>query len=715
MIDRVHCPYTDDEFIADDSFTLISRLDVRNPLHLHLNGSIALTVVSVKLKGTENYQVLFCVMLLAFEGKNKTGFIDGSCKRYNIDEVLCRKWYRVNAVLLGWILNSVSEKLFLGEIFSKRAKHVWEELKETFDKVDGSFLMGLDDTYMKTRSSILSRETLPDVRSAYAIISSEESHRVASGSITGTSERCFKVIGYLADFGKKKAGQNFKSKNFFNNNTIGSSSSSGFTDEQLSTLISLIKYNSLIRKNVQANMAGANQHMNHTDKEFDNVYDILHLRIKVGHPNRTEAFISKIGNLRLSNALVLLYSLDRHQFIFLRDVKFFEYVFPFKDSFIEKTDTTSNSDSSHSSMPGEGVTTADFPSGNSGNDAQSSDDTFVAQNEQTVFPRNYNDFVVDSMVKYGLENYTDAMNNEMDALLRNDTWESLNRYKARLVAKWFNQKEGVDYEETFFPMVKMVPVRCLLYLVVLNYWFVFQLDVNVFLYGDLVETIYMKPPEGYFPDGDNKTDKGVFIALLVYVDDIINTGNSFSEIEKFKVFLKTKFMIKDFGNLKYFLRIEVIDTSQGIYLDQRKYVLDLLSEYASGDDPLLYNITDYQKLMRNSIYLTNTRPDIYYVVHYLSQFMHSPLKSHLKTAFKVLRYLKGSLSLGIHITKCSGIVLKAYSDADWTKCVVTRKSVTCYCVFVNNTLISWKSKKHNTLSKSSTKAEYRALALVTKK
>ncbi|GJS71431.1 ribonuclease H-like domain-containing protein [Tanacetum coccineum] len=322
-------------------------------------------------------------------------------------------------------------------------------------------------------------------------------------------------------------------------------------------------------------------------------------------------------------------------------------------------------------MPGEGVTTADFPSGNSGNDAQSSDDTFVAQNEQ---------------------------------------------------------KEGVDYEETFSPMVKMVPVRCLLYLVVLNYWFVFQLDVNnVFLYGDLVETVYIKPPEGYFPDGDNKTDKGVFIALLVYVDDIINTGNSLSEIEKFNVFLKTKFMIKDFGNLKYFLRIKVIDTSQGISLDQRKYVLDLLSEYgmlacklfvsneASGDDPLLYNITDYQKLMGKLIYLTNTRPDIYYVVHYLSQFMHSPLKSHLKTAFKVLRYLKGSLGLGIHITKCPGIVLKAYSDADWTKCVVTRKYVTCYCVFVNNTLISWKSKKHNTLSKSSTKAEYRALALVTKK
>ncbi|GJT19241.1 ribonuclease H-like domain-containing protein, partial [Tanacetum coccineum] len=222
--------YSDGDYDFDDgddidNVTLISKLDMSSPLHLHPNDSATLTVVSIKLKGTENYQVWSCAMLLALEGKNKTGFIDGTCKRSNTDEVLGRQWDRVNAIVLGWILNSISEELFLGQIFSKRAKHVWDELKETYDKVDGSvtfnlhhkinslrqngisiadyyhklnalwkqfdalvqlprctchaaedfkkhnalmklmqFLMGLDDSYMQIRSNILSRDPLPDVR-----------------------------------------------------------------------------------------------------------------------------------------------------------------------------------------------------------------------------------------------------------------------------------------------------------------------------------------------------------------------------------------------------------------------------------------------------------------------------------------------------------------------------------------------------------------------
>ncbi|GJS70170.1 ribonuclease H-like domain-containing protein [Tanacetum coccineum] len=167
---------------------------------------------------------------------------------------------------------------------------------------------------------------------------------------------------------------------------------------------------------------------------------------------------------------------------------------------------------------------------------------------------------------------------------------------------------------------------------------------------------------------------------------------------------------------------------------EKKDCLDLLSEFSllackpsavpleqnlkisnepTSSDPLIDKVTEYQKLIGKLIYLTYTRPDISYVVHYLSQFMHKPLESHLKISLKVLRYLKGSPGKGVHIVKCPKVSLETYVDADWAKCLVTRKSVTRYYLFLNGSLVSWKSRKHNTLSKSTTEAEYRAMTSAT--
>ena len=231
-----------------------------------------------------------------------------------------------------------------------------------------------------------------------------------------------------------------------------------------------------------------------------------------------------------------------------------------------------------------------------------------------------------------------------------------------------------------------------------------------------------------------KTNGGIFTVLLVYVDDILLTGNSISEIEELKLFLKTKFLIKDFGILKYFLGIEIVETNVGICMIQRKYCLELIHSFGmlgckpvatpmdlnlvvsehdiNSNDELIANVTEYQKLFVKMIYLTITRPDISYPIHSLSQFMHSPRIYHLKLALRVLRYLKGSPGLGISSSISESFKLCAYVDSDWNKCLSTRRSVTGFCIYLGNSLISWKSKKQTTVSRSSTEAEYRALPLL---
>ncbi|XP_021995714.1 uncharacterized mitochondrial protein AtMg00810-like [Helianthus annuus] len=227
-----------------------------------------------------------------------------------------------------------------------------------------------------------------------------------------------------------------------------------------------------------------------------------------------------------------------------------------------------------------------------------------------------------------------------------------------------------------------------------------------------------------------KNNDGVFIVLLVYVDDIILTGNNEKEINNVKTLLKSEFLIKDLGLLKFFLGIEVIRTHEGIVLSQRKYCMDLLNEFGlSGCKPVscpiepnysvsnlckkeasnFVDIGKYQKLVGKLIYLSHTRPDIAYTVHYLSQYMHKPTAAHSQIAFKLLRYLKNAPGAGLMFKQSEKFELSAYADSDWAKCVDSRKSVTGFGIFLGNSLISWKSKKQSVVSRSSAEAEYRSM------
>nr|KYP42363.1 hypothetical protein KK1_036236 [Cajanus cajan] len=128
---------------------------------------------------------------------------------------------------------------------------------------------------------------------------------------------------------------------------------------------------------------------------------------------------------------------------------------------------------------------------------------------------------------------------------------------------------------------------------------------------------------------------------------------------------------------------------------------------------LLPDPLPYRRLVGRLIYLTSTRPDIAFATQQLSQFMSNPTQAHLNAALRVLRYLKGCPGEGLFFHRNCNTQIRGFSDADWATCVNTRRSITGYCFFVGHSLVSWKAKKQNTVSRSPAEAEYRALASAT--
>ncbi|WVZ08815.1 hypothetical protein V8G54_022161 [Vigna mungo] len=360
--------------------------------------------------------------------------------------------------------------------------------------------------------------------------------------------------------------------------------------------------------------------------------------------------------------------------------------------------------------------------------------------------------------------WADAMQKEIKALEENNTWSMtelppgktaigcrwvykikyradgvVERHKARL--------EGIDFLDTFSPVAKLTTIRLLIALAASKNWFLHQLDVdNAFLHGDLNEEAYMEPPPELtnYKRGQvcrltkflyglkqasrqwfeklstflisvnyvqSKSDHSLFVketgtsftALLVCVDDVILAGNSMEEINHIKNLLHNKFRIKNLGELKYFLGLEVARSRKGIHLSQRKYALDILKETGMlgckpcttpflsdmssiyKQESYLADPSSYRRLIGKLLYLSNTRPDLCFSINLLSQFMQSPTGFHFWAVQHVLRYIKSKPSKGLFFPAGSPIHIKAFSDSDWA----------------------------TTVSRSSTEAEFRALAATT--
>lgn len=106
----------------------------------------------------------------------------------------------------------------------------------------------------------------------------------------------------------------------------------------------------------------------------------------------------------------------------------------------------------------------------------------------------------------------------------------------------------------------------------------------------------------------------------------------------------------------------------------------------------------YQRLIGRLLYLATTRPDISYAIRHLSQFMHASKQSHYEATLRVVRYIKGRPGLGLLMSSRQSGKVVAYCDADWAYCILSTKSITGYCIKLGDSLISWKSKKQNTVS-----------------
>lgn len=322
-------------------------------------------------------------------------------------------------------------------------------------------------------------------------------------------------------------------------------------------------------------------------------------------------------------------------------------------------------------------------------------------------------------------------------------------------------------------MAKLNTVRVLLSIAANLDWSLNQLDVkNAFLNGDLEEEVYMEPPPGFTEKFGSKvcrlkrslyglkqsprawferftkfvksqgysqgqadhtlftkvSTKDKLSVLIVYVDDIILTGDDTDEMNRLKQCLAKEFEIKDLGQLRYFLGMEIARSKEGIVVSQRKYTLDLLKETGmSGckpaDTPIEANVKlgevkkgvhvnacRYQRLVGKLIYLSHTRPDIAFAVSMVSQFMHSPCEEHFEAVFRILRYLKATPGKGLFFGKNQQRGIEVYTDADWAGSITDRRSTSGYCTFIWGNLVTWRSKKQSVVARSSAEVEFRSMA-----
>ncbi|GKD42305.1 retrovirus-related pol polyprotein from transposon TNT 1-94 [Tanacetum coccineum] len=327
---------------------------------------------------------------------------------------------------------------------------------------------------------------------------------------------------------------------------------------------------------------------------------------------------------------------------------------------------------------------------------------FVKNSTPGTYSRNMKFLIEPKKVSAALKHprWVDAMQEELNQFYRNKVWNlvplpygkiaigskwvfknkkdehgTTTKNKARLVAQGYSQEQGIDYDGTFAPVTRMEAIRIFLAFYTYMNFKVYQMDVkSAFLNGELKEEVYVKQPPGFesseFPD------------------------------YKFEKLMTKKFEMSMMGEITYFLGLQIKQDDKGISICQEQYTRNLLKKYEISDsssvktpmvppnnlcldlDGKLVNETSYRGMIRSLMYLTTTRPDIQFYTVLSARYQSSPKESHLIAVKRILRYLKGTPTLGLYYPKCSGFDLKGYLDSDYAGCNMDRKSTSVEAEYV---------------------------------
>ena len=359
--------------------------------------------------------------------------------------------------------------------------------------------------------------------------------------------------------------------------------------------------------------------------------------------------------------------------------------------------------------------------------------------------------------------------------IKRDPSGEIVKFKARLVAKGFTQRPGVDYFETFAPVARKESINVALALAAEQDLIIENVDVDTaFLYGEVKEEIYMDQPDGFMDEqnGAKKcllhkalygtkqaarewnnrlnahlegqgfkraaADLCVYVRrseiemslVIIHVDDMMLFARSQKQIDDIKHELKNEFSIKELGELKFCLGIEIVRNreSKTIRINQQAYIKRLAEKFGVSKCKDVYTPTNesekltklenedfatkwpYRELVGALMYVaTCTRPDIMHAVGEVAKYCEKHGKQHWIAAKRVLKYLKTTADYSVVFNGKSKGELEGFADASWASDVDSRRSTTGYVFFLNGSVVSWKSKRQPTVATSSTEAEYMAL------